>query len=61
MLASPDVLLVLQHEEWSALLAAEGGAELVADFVKKAVWPCPQPWGDHAIYLLQRRVPAKND
>ena len=61
MLASPDVLLVLQREEWSALLAAEGGAELVADFVKKAVWPCPQPWGDHAIYLLQRRVPAKND
>lgn len=59
MLASPEVLLVLQREEWSALLTAEGGAELVADFGLKSVWPCPQPSGDYAIYLLQRRVPAK--
>ena len=61
LLASPDALLVLQREEWSALLAAEGGAELVADFVIKSMWPCPQPSGDHAIYLLERRSPNKGD
>lgn len=55
LLASPDVMLVLQHDEWAALLAAEGGKELVADFEKNFIWASPQPSGDHAIYLLQRR------
>jgi len=57
LLVSPDVMLVLQHDELAALLAADGGKELVADFEKKFIWASPQPSGDHAIYLLQRRSP----
>ena len=53
-LQEPGVWLVLQRQEWQALLAAEGGAELVQGFVVEKVWSCPQPTGDDPLYLLRR-------
>ena len=61
LLANPDAQLVLQRDEWLALLAAEGGAQLVDGLVIQKIWPNPQPSGDRAIYLLGRQAPQKED
>ena len=61
LLANPDARVVLQRDEWLALLAAEGGAQLVEDLVIQKIWPNPQPSGDRAIYLLGRQAPQKED
>lgn len=55
LLSLPDAMLVLQHDEWRALLASPEGRTLVADFVAVEVWPSPQLFGDQSLYLLQRR------
>jgi len=55
LLSVPDVMLVLQRDEWQALLGSPEGRALVQDFVPVDVWPSPRLRGDQTIYLLQRR------
>ena len=51
----PDAMLVLQHDEWRALLGSPEGRALVQDFVPIDLWPSQQLLGDQSLYLLQRR------
>jgi hypothetical protein len=55
LLSMPDAMLVLQHDEWRALLGSPEGRALVQDFVPVNIWPSPQLFGDQSLYLLQHR------
>lgn len=54
LLARPDTMLVLQHDEWSSLQSTEHGRRLLEDFRPVEVWSSPQVLGDHSLYLLRR-------
>jgi hypothetical protein len=55
LLSMPDAMLVLQHDEWRALLGSPEGRALVQDFVPIDLWPSQKLLGDQSLYLLQRR------